>query len=192
MGYSGHGFQGAILGILSGATFALLAFLNRVFVKSYSSIQIAFHQDLSACLFLCVPFFMLAPAVSPGQLALIALLGVVFTAFSHALFIHGIRHVPARSASLIATLEPVYGIVAAAVFLSETPSLKTMAGEWLSWAWRFTKLSGNGKKSFFNWRFCPKLIGKFKNHGDQKIYPGPGAPSTLEPLCRPQRRAAGI
>ncbi|MBK7474655.1 MAG: DMT family transporter [Haliscomenobacter sp.] len=123
-----HGFQGAILGILSGATFALLAILNRVFVKSYSSIQIAFHQDLSACLFLCVPFFMLAPAVSPGQLALIALLGVVFTAFSHALFIHGMRHVPARSASLIATLEPVYGIVAAAVFLSETPSLKTMAG----------------------------------------------------------------
>ncbi len=123
-----HGFQGAMLGVLSGGTFALLAILNRVLVRSYSSVQIAFYQDITAGMFLLVPFFVLAPAITARQLALLALLGIVFTAFSHALFIHGMRQVPAKSASLIATLEPVYGILAAAVFLSEIPTLKTLAG----------------------------------------------------------------
>jgi drug/metabolite transporter (DMT)-like permease len=47
---------------------------------------------------------------------------------AHALFIAGLRGVRARTASLIACLEPVYGIVFAAILLGETPSLRTIAG----------------------------------------------------------------
>lgn len=122
------GFQGAMLGVLSGATFALLAILNRALVRSYSSIQIAFYQDVTAALILAVPFFVVSPAPTLNQLLLLLLLGTVFTAFSHALFIHGMRQVPARSASLIATLEPIYGIAAAALFLSEKLTIKTWIG----------------------------------------------------------------
>lgn len=122
------GFQGAMLGVVSGATFALLTILNRALVSAYSSIQIAFYQDSTAALILLVPFLLLSPIPSLNQLLLLMVLGTVFTAFSHALFIHGMRHVPARSASLIATLEPIYGIAAASLFLSETLTITTGIG----------------------------------------------------------------
>jgi drug/metabolite transporter (DMT)-like permease len=59
---------------------------------------------------------------------LLLLLGVVFTAGAHVLFIHGLRQVPARNAALVGTLEPVYGVVAAALIIAETPSLRTLLG----------------------------------------------------------------
>ena len=60
--------------------------------------------------------------------ALLALLGVVFTALAHGLFIHGLHAVRARTASVIATLEPVYGIALAAWLLDEIPGGRTVAG----------------------------------------------------------------
>jgi drug/metabolite transporter (DMT)-like permease len=38
------------------------------------------------------------------------------------------RRVKAQTASIISSLEPVYGILFAVVFLGERPSLRTLAG----------------------------------------------------------------
>jgi drug/metabolite transporter (DMT)-like permease len=58
----------------------------------------------------------------------LVVLGVIFTAGTHGLFIQGLRTVPAKLASLICTLEPAYGILASALILKEIPSLKTLLG----------------------------------------------------------------
>lgn len=56
------------------------------------------------------------------------LLGVVFTGLSHSLFIDGLKSVSAKTASIITTLEPVYGIAAAALLLGEVPGIRMIAG----------------------------------------------------------------
>ena len=56
------------------------------------------------------------------------MLGVVFTALAHALFIRGMMAVKAQLASIIASLEPVYGILIALVVLSEVPSAREILG----------------------------------------------------------------
>jgi drug/metabolite transporter (DMT)-like permease len=56
------------------------------------------------------------------------LLGVFCTALAHALFIRGLEGIRAQVASLLAALEPVYGIVFALVFLGEVPAWRTVAG----------------------------------------------------------------
>jgi drug/metabolite transporter (DMT)-like permease len=62
-------------------------------------------------------------------MGLLAFLGVVCTALSHALFIRGLNiSVRAQLASVIACLEPVYGIVFAYFLLHEIPSIHTLAG----------------------------------------------------------------
>jgi drug/metabolite transporter (DMT)-like permease len=58
----------------------------------------------------------------------LALLGIVFTGVAHSLFIRGLAHVKAQTASVIASLEPVYGILAAALLLAEMPTLRELAG----------------------------------------------------------------
>lgn len=119
---------GVFWGVLSGLSFALLSVLNRKYVRTYSSLQVAFYQDLMALLALLPFWFILRPSPSVADWWLLVLLGVVFTAFSHTLFINGLKEVPARTASIIATLEPVYGVIAAAVLLGELPGLRVVAG----------------------------------------------------------------
>ena len=121
-------FQGALWGLLSGFTFALLSLVNRRFVRRYHGGMIALWQDGFAALFL-FPFLLVSP-VSPTakDLLLLLLLGAVLTGVSHTLFIQGMRHVSARRASIVASLEPFYGIGAAALFLGEVPSVRALLG----------------------------------------------------------------
>lgn len=126
--FSNSATQGVIWGVLSGALFAILSILNRRHVQQYSSITIAFYQNLSACVVL-VPFvFICTYSLQIKDILLLVVLGVLFTAISHALFIEGMKHVKAQTASVIASLEPVYGIAGAVVFFSEVPSVRTIIG----------------------------------------------------------------
>jgi drug/metabolite transporter (DMT)-like permease len=59
---------------------------------------------------------------------LLVILGTACTAVSHTLFIKGMRSIKAQTASIISSLEPVYGIVFAFLLLDEIPSLRTVAG----------------------------------------------------------------
>lgn len=122
-------FQGALWGVASGATFAVLSILNRRYVQHYPSLVVAWYQDGVATLML-LPFLFTVPigVFSSHNLILLAVLGIIFTALSHTLFINGLRSVPARTASIIASLEPVYGIAAAALLLGEMPTARVLLG----------------------------------------------------------------
>lgn len=120
--------RGALWGVASGASFALLSILNRQYVRRYSSRVIAFYQDGAAFLFLLPFFWWHTPDLTGRDIGMLVLLGVVFTAVSHTLFINGLKSVNARTASIIATLEPLYGIAAAALLLGEIPGLRVVAG----------------------------------------------------------------
>ena len=120
--------QGVLWGIASGLTFALLSLLNRQYVRRHSSITIALYQDAFTAVLLLPVVVCQRPTVSVHDVLLLLALGVLCTAVAHALFIAGLHRVQARTASLIACLEPVYGTTFAALFLREMPSLRTLAG----------------------------------------------------------------
>ncbi len=120
--------QGALWGIVSGATFAILAILNRKHVANYQGSLIALYQDIVASLLLLPFFFIIQPKLSSMDWGLLVLLGFLFTAFSHTIFINGLQTVKAKTASVIASLEPVYGILGAIILLSEIPSWQEVLG----------------------------------------------------------------
>ena len=62
-------------------------------------------------------------SITDEQWWLLVLLGVVFTAVPHTLFAHGLLHLKAKTASLIACVQVVYATIFAALIL----------GEWVSW-----------------------------------------------------------
>ncbi|MGO1368980.1 MAG: EamA family transporter, partial [Senegalia sp. (in: firmicutes)] len=53
---------------------------------------------------------------------------IVFTGISHTLFISGLKNIKAQTASIIASLEPVYGIIATVILLNEIPTLREVMG----------------------------------------------------------------
>ncbi len=120
--------QGVLWGLLAAGSFAVLALFNRHYVRRYSSLLVAFWQQGAAAMVLLPFLFVYAQPASLANLLLLAVLGVVFTALAHTLFIQGLSVVKAQTASIISSLEPVYGILFAALLLGEIPALRTLVG----------------------------------------------------------------
>jgi len=121
-------FIGVLWGLAAGLSFAILTVANKSLVKRRESTVIAFYQDIYAAVAL-LPFGLRSlPALTGRDLELLAVLGVVCTAAAHTLFIQGMRRVKAQTASVISSLEPVYGILLALLFLGEVPAARTVAG----------------------------------------------------------------
>lgn len=121
---------GVLWGLLAGATFAILSVLNRLLGRTYSSIAISLYQDGIAALVLLPTLLLVHPAAlfTWRTQILLAILGLGCTALAHTLFIEGLRSVTAQLASLIASLEPVWGIIFALLLLQEIPTGRTLLG----------------------------------------------------------------
>jgi drug/metabolite transporter (DMT)-like permease len=115
------------LGVLSGVFSALMMSLRNIMQRRYFSAYTAshalFYQTLVVVLALFVFSETAVTSIENEQWQLLILLGIVFTALPHTLFAHGLLHLKAKVASLIACIQVVYAAVFAALIL----------GEWLTW-----------------------------------------------------------
>jgi drug/metabolite transporter (DMT)-like permease len=123
--------RGLLWGVLSGFTFAWLAVRSRRHAATHAPETVALWQNAFAALAL-LPVVALEqaalPALTARDVALLLALGLACTALAHTLFIASLRRLTAHTASVVAALEPVYGIALAAGLLGEWPSLRTLAG----------------------------------------------------------------
>lgn len=120
--------RGVVWGLGAGLSFSLLSVLNRGLASRHSSLTVAFYQDLVAGVLLIPAVWRTGLPRSGRDWALVAVLGVFCTAAAHTLFINGLKGAGARTASILSSLEPVYGILLALIFLGESPSLRTVSG----------------------------------------------------------------
>jgi len=125
---SNLGTEGLLWGLLSGASFGVLAVLNRRYLFSVNAFAVAGLQN-------AVVFLVMSPWVvgSLSQISLVnwlwvAALGILCTGLAHLLFVLSLRHLPARSAGLVVALEPIYAIAFAWWFFSQEPSPRTLLG----------------------------------------------------------------
>jgi len=125
---SNLGTEGLLWGLLSGASFGVLAVLNRRYLTEVNAFAVAGLQN-------AVVFLVMSPWVlgSLGRISLtnwlwVAVLGVLCTGLAHLLFVSSLRHLPARSAGLVVALEPIYAIAFAWWFFSQEPSPRTLLG----------------------------------------------------------------
>lgn len=121
---------GVVWGVLSGATFALLSVTNRWLGRTYASAMISLYQDGIAALVLLPVFFLTSTRFfwTPHELLILLILGVVCTALAHTLFIASMRTITAQTASILASLEPVWGIVFGVLLLGAIPTASTLLG----------------------------------------------------------------
>lgn len=125
-----HATQGVLWGLLAGATFALLSVVNRGLASRYPSVMLSLYQDGIAALVLLPTAFILPldTVFTLRGLVILVALGLFCTALAHTLFIASLRDITAQLASVIAALEPVWGILFAWLALSATPTPRTLLG----------------------------------------------------------------
>ncbi|NPD46651.1 MULTISPECIES: DMT family transporter [unclassified Lentimicrobium] len=129
--------KGVFWGIMSGLSFSFITILNRylllykTFGKENSSIELTFFQDLFAMVCLFPLLFLFPEDINIMAWSQLLLLGLVFTALAHLLYINGLKKVEARTASLISNMEPVWGILFAVLLLGESLNGKLLFGGFL-------------------------------------------------------------
>jgi drug/metabolite transporter (DMT)-like permease len=120
---------GVFWGMMSGLSFALLQILNRRYMRYFTPTDLSLGQ-------MCFAFFALLMVsdieavfnLTGYEILLLLVLGIFCTALAHTLFLNGLQYVRAQLASVIAGLEPVYGILLGVLLLGELPTIRTIVG----------------------------------------------------------------
>lgn len=120
--------QGVMWGILSAILFSLRNIIQGHYFKQHSAKHSLLYQGLLVVILLAPFSAQNIPQISQHQWLLLAILGVFFTALPHTLFANSLRYLKAKSVSLIACTQVVYGTLFAALLLAEVPNWSTIIG----------------------------------------------------------------
>ena len=120
--------KGVIFGIISSIGYALRNLIIKKQVGRYQSSMLMFYQ-LGTLSILLVPFLFVFENISMlNQWESIVTLALFTTAVGHTLFVMSFKFFSVSTASIISSLQPVYGIFLAYILLDEIPEGKTIIG----------------------------------------------------------------
>ncbi|MFD0862478.1 DMT family transporter [Sungkyunkwania multivorans] len=117
-----------LCGIASAFCYALRNLFMKPHVKIYNGSVLMLYQLIAIAL-MTLPALFLYPeedVVSYG-ISLI-MLALITTTMGHTLFLMSFRHFSITTASIISSIQPVYGIILGMLFLSEFPAITTLLG----------------------------------------------------------------
>lgn len=121
-------FQGILFGLLSAFCYALRVLILKRHIASYNGTALMWHQLLVLAIVLSPYLVLMDTSNITTQYPFILLLGLLTTAVGHTLFLKSLKHFSASTASIIASAQPLFGIILAFFFLNEIPSLNTFFG----------------------------------------------------------------
>ncbi len=112
-------FLGVLFGLLSAITYAFRNIFTRKYFGDLRGSSVMFFQ-MGVTIVVCSPILFFEEFVFvPMDFVYIVLLGVVFTALAHSLFVGSLRAVTAKTMGLVSSLQVVYAAFFAYVFLAE-------------------------------------------------------------------------
>ena len=120
--------KGILLGIFSATCYALRNLILKQHVGNYGGTALMMHQILILSIVLLPVMFTMDIGNISTQFPYIILLALVTTAIGHSIFIHSLKYFSVSTASIINSLQPVFGIIMAFFFLNEIPTLHTYIG----------------------------------------------------------------
>lgn len=121
-------FKGIIFGLVSALCYAIRILILKQYVHQYNGVVLMFYQTIiiTICLFPTL-FFMDISGVKT-QLPYILLLALITTAIGHSLMVYSLQFFSASTTSIISSVQPIFGIVLAFLFLTEIPNINTYIG----------------------------------------------------------------
>jgi len=135
------------LGVISALTFALRNIGIQHYFQGYSGMQGMLYQ-FAVTSILLLPFVDVLPSeITTVDWQLLLICTAFFTAAPHVLFAGSITKISAKTAGLIAYLQPLYGTLLGLFLLSEVPNISTLLGGTIVLAAALYETVQSGKKA---------------------------------------------
>ncbi|MEM9991837.1 MAG: DMT family transporter [Bacteroidota bacterium] len=120
--------QGVLCGIFSASCYALRNIICKMQVGQLRPSILMFYQVV-ATVMLTLPAlgYYTTQTVTDYLLPLLAL-GLITTAIGHSLFVRSFQYFSVSTASILSSVQPIYGILLAILFLNEFPDTRSILG----------------------------------------------------------------
>ncbi len=110
---------GVVTGVGSALFYALRNIWNKRHISKYDGGTIMFYQVLGTGFFLLPLLLIEVPTFEQHDFLYIALLSIGTTAIGHTMFVQSLRHFSTTTVSVMSCLQPIYGVIYAALILDE-------------------------------------------------------------------------
>lgn len=116
------------IGVLSATVYALRNLILKTKVGNYNASLLMCYQMGVVSILLLPALFQTNIELIGSQLPPLLTLALLTTAVGHTLFLNTFKHFSITTASIISSVQPVYGILIGWLFLAEIPSAVTIIG----------------------------------------------------------------
>lgn len=116
------------LGVFSAFAYALRNIILKKKVNKYNGSILMTYQTAIVGVLLFPFLFTIEPILIVEQWKALIALAVLTTAIGHTLFLMTFKHFNITTVSILSSVQPVYGIIIGAIFLSEIPRGTTILG----------------------------------------------------------------
>jgi drug/metabolite transporter (DMT)-like permease len=120
--------KGILYGVFSAFCYAIRILILKKQVANYNGTMLMFYQTVIITILLLPTLFYMDSSGLQSQLPYLVLLAFLTTAVGHSLMLHSLKFFSAATASIISSLQPIFGIILAFFFLSEIPTWNTFYG----------------------------------------------------------------
>jgi len=120
--------KGILFGLLSALFYSLRNLILKQYTSKYNGSMLMLFQLIILSIVLTPVLFSFDISGIKTQYPYVILLGVLTTAIGHTLFVKSLKYFSAATASIISSIQPIFGIIIAFLFLSEIPNLNTAIG----------------------------------------------------------------
>ena len=120
--------KGILCGIFSAFCYALRNLTIKKHVKKYNGSMLMFHQMMIVSVLLIPVLFFSDFSNLESQFPLVLLVALLTTVIGHTMILNSLKHFSVSTASIISSIQPIFGVIIAYIFVGEVPSLNTYIG----------------------------------------------------------------
>ncbi|WP_456463409.1 DMT family transporter [Lutibacter sp.] len=123
--------KGVLFGLISAVFYAIRNILMKKKVANYHGSMLMFYQMIIITLVLWPALFIFETSPTTSDWQALIVLALVTTAIGHTLFVMSFKNFSISTASIMSSIQPVYGILFGVLLLSEIPTGNTIIGGFL-------------------------------------------------------------
>lgn len=120
--------QGILFGLLSALCYSIRVLILKQHVANYHGSMLMFYQTLVITIVMLPFIFFMDLSGFQSQFPYLILIALLTTAIGHSLMVHSLKFFSATAATIISSIQPIFGIVLAFLFLNEIPHTNTYIG----------------------------------------------------------------
>lgn len=120
--------KGILLGLMSAVFYSLRILILKQHIVHYDGTMLMLYQILILSVVLLPCLVLMDTTGIKTQYPYVLILALVTTAIGHTLFVKSLGHFKASTASIITSVQPIFGIIIAYFFLREIPTWNTFIG----------------------------------------------------------------